>query len=146
MQMQGDMLALSDRVDQLAGTVLRVRGHEAQPVVALDLIDLFDQLSEGRSRLETLAVAVDVLPQEGDVLVALCDHLFGFLDDDLRLSAAFSAAHIGDDTISAEVVTAVHDGQPALELSVAAGGDTLIDLFVVVIADKDARAVYKALV
>ena len=140
------MLAVGDGVDQLAGTVLGVRGHEAQPVVAGDLVDLADQLSEGRPRLEPLTVAVDVLSEQGDILIALFDHLLRLRDDDLGLSAALSAAHIRHDAVGAEVVTAVHDRQPALEFAVAAGRDALVDLFVVVIADKDARAVHEALI
>ena len=62
MQMQADMLALSYGIYQLSCTVLGMRGHEPQPIVALYLIYLAQQTGKGGSRAESLAVAVHVLP------------------------------------------------------------------------------------
>ena len=74
---------------------------------------------------QPLAVAVDVLAQEGDFLIALLDKLPELRQNCGGLAAAFPPADVGHDAVGAEVVAPVHDGQPRAEAGIAADGQFL---------------------
>ena len=107
--------------------VLRVAGHEADVVVTRHGAQQVEQVGEVDLFFQALAVAVHVLTQQGDLFVA-CFHKAAELGQDVAgLAALFAAAHIGHDAVCAEVVAAIHDGQPGAELALAPDGDVLHD-------------------
>ena len=55
-------------------------------------------------------VRVDVLPQQGDFLIAFRHEVCHFIQDAFYVTAALASTSIGHDTIGAEVIAATHDG------------------------------------
>ena len=127
MQMLADLRLGRDGVDELEAGVLRVAGHEADVVVARDGAEQVEQVGEIHLLLEALAVAVDILAQKGDLLVPRLHETLELGEDVAGLAALFAAADVRHDAVGAEVVTAIHDGQPSTELALAADGDILHD-------------------
>ena len=113
-ELPGHMGAPGHGLEELVPGVLGVAGHEADQVVPGDLVDLREEVGEIHGGLQVLAVGVDVLAQEGDVLVPLVHQLPDLRQDVPRLPAPLPAPDIGDDAVGAEVVAAVHDGDPGL--------------------------------
>ena len=74
---------------------------------------------------QVLAVGVHVLAQEGDVLIARRNELPCLPDHVLGLAGALPAPDVGHDAVGAEVVAAVHDGEPGLHAAVPPLGDAL---------------------
>ena len=72
---QVDVLAqvrlCGDGVDQLMAGILGVAGHKADLVIAGYRAELIEQVGKIDLFVQPLAVAVDVLPQQGDFLIAL---------------------------------------------------------------------------
>jgi len=56
------------------------------------------------------AVRIDVLAEEGNLLYPFRDQKRRFVENFSRRAAGLSAPHIGDDTIAAEIVASLHDG------------------------------------
>ena len=102
-------------------------GHETDVVVARDGAEQVEQVGEIHLLLEALAVAVDILAQKGDLLISCLHETLELGEDVAGLAALFAAADIRHDAIGAEVVTAIHDGQPGTELALTADGDILHD-------------------
>ena len=127
MQMLADLRLGRDGVDELEAGVLRVAGHEADVVVARDGAEQVEQVGEIHLLLKALAVAVDILAQKGDLLVPCLHETLELGEDVAGLAALFAAADVRHDAVGAEVVTAVHDGQPGTELALTADGDILHD-------------------
>ena len=73
--MLAQMLLRGNRIDELAAGVLRVARHEADLVVAGDFAQQVQKVGKVDGMFQPLAVAVDVLAQEGDLLIALLDKL-----------------------------------------------------------------------
>ena len=121
----GDVLAVGHDVEQLPAGVLGMGGHEPDAVIPGDGVDAAEQLGEVHRLLQALAVGVDVLPQQGDFLVARLDKLAALLDDFLGAAALLPAPHIGYDAVGAEVVAAQHHRHPGPGSAVPAGGDAL---------------------
>ena len=104
-----NVLALPHHPDELVGQILGMACHEADALDA-DGVQLPQQLGEADVALQALAIAVDILAQEHDLLHAAGLQLAGFLEDRLHLPGALTTADIGDDAVTAEVVAAIHDG------------------------------------
>ena len=119
------MAAGGHHVEQLVAGVLGLGGHEADEVVALDLVQVGQQISKIIAGAQILAIGVDVLPQQGDLLEAVGHQLPHLVDDPLRVAAAFPAADVGHDAVGAEVVAAVHDGHPRAGAALADHWHTL---------------------
>ena len=64
-------------------------------------------------------VRVDVLPQQGDFLVAFRHEVSDFVEDTFYVTAALTSTGVGDDAIGAEVVTATHDGHKSGDMIAA---------------------------
>ena len=126
-QVSADLGLRRDGVDQLVAGVLRVAGHEADVVVARHRAEQIEQVGEIHRLCETLAIAVDVLPQQGDLLVPGLHQPPELREDVAGLAAFLAAADIRHDAVGAEVVAAVHDRQPCPELALPADGDVLDD-------------------
>ena len=133
-----NVLAARHRVEELVGRVLRLARHKPEPVVARDGVDGGEQVCKVVIGVKIFAVAVHVLAEEGDLLVALGDEAAALLDDLLRLAAALAAAHIGHDAVRAEVVAAVHDAHPRAHAALAHDGQVLGDAAVLVLDGEDA--------
>ena len=98
-------------------------GHEGQPKVSLDGIQLGHQIRE--VAIGALAVRIDVLTQQGDLLVASLHQLTHLADNVLLGAAPLPASAVGHDAVGAEIVTAVHDRYPGAVARLAADGRTL---------------------
>ena len=102
-------------VQRLVAHVLGVRGGEADAHAGRGLCHGAQQLREVDHRavgpLE--AVGVDVLPQQGDFLVAACLEVGHLAQDALHVAAALAATGIGHDAVGAEVIAPAHDGHEA---------------------------------
>ena len=117
----------SNGVDELMAGILGVAGHKPDVVVSGHGAQQVQQVGEVDLFFQTFAVAVDVLSQKGDLLVAsfhqppeLCQNVPGF-------AAFFPSPDIGHDAVCAEVIAAIHDGQPGTELTFPPDGDILHD-------------------
>ena len=119
----GDVLALRHDVNELAGGILGVGGHEGKPPVPLDGIQLGHQIRE--VAVGALTVGIDVLTQQGDLLVARLHQLSDLGDDVLLGAAPLPASAVGHDAVGAEIVTAVHDRDPCPIARLAADGRAL---------------------
>ena len=108
----GHMAALGHGVEQLIAGVLGLGRHKADQVVAVDLVQLPQQVRKVPGLRQILAVGVDVLAQQGDLLIPLRRQLADLLHDLLRGAAALPAPDVGDDAVRAEVVAPIHDGHP----------------------------------
>ena len=114
-------------VDQLVTGILGVAGHKADVIIAGHRAQQVEQIRKVHLFFQTLAVAVDVLSQQCDLLIA-CLHKTAELGKDITgLAALLAAAHIRHDAVGTEVVAAVHDGQPCAELALTPDGDILHD-------------------
>ena len=95
----GHVPAPGHGVKQLGGGVLGLGGHEPDQIVPLDFVQLPQEVGKVPRRLQILAVGVDVLPQQSDLLIPLGGQLPHVIDDALRLPAALPAPDVGDDTV-----------------------------------------------
>ena len=138
MELLCNVLAACHRVEELVGRVLRLARHKAEPIVAGNGVDGGEQVCKVVIGAQVLAVAVHVLAEEGDLLVALGDQAAAFLDDLLRLAAALAAADVGHDAVRAEVVAAVHDAHPRAHAALAHDGKILGDAAVLVLDGENA--------
>ena len=65
-------------------------------------------------QIQIIAVGVDILPQQGDVLVTGGNQFPDLLQNALGITAALPAPDIGYDAVGTEIVAAVHDADPCL--------------------------------
>ena len=118
-----DVLGATDGLDELIAPVGGVRVEQADPEIALDLVEFAEERSERLARGGVdLATRVRtgvgpaihaevgrVLGDEVDLLDAFGDELARFLDDGLDRTAAVAAADARDDAEGAGVVAAFGD-------------------------------------
>ena len=126
----GALFALGHGLKQLFGGVLGVARHESYEKFAGDLVYHGDKVRKIDIAVEILAVGVDILAEQRNVLVALGNQLPCLGDNILGSAAALTPAHIRHDAVGAEVVAAVHNGQPRLDLAVTLQGHALGDIAV----------------
>ena len=74
MNMMGNMAALRNRVNQLMRGVLRMRRHEADPIVAGKSIELLKQLCKRDRGLQRFPVGIDILTKQCDFLIPCCQN------------------------------------------------------------------------
>ena len=125
MQLLCHLFAVRHGIEQPGACVLGMAGHKPQPKIARHGVQTAQQIGKVNIQPQILAVGVDVLAKQGDLFVPRCDQLAQLLFDLLRAAAALAAAHIGDDTVGAEVVAAIHNGQPRLCAARAQHGQAL---------------------
>ena len=92
-----------------------MRGHETDPLDAVDLLDILKKTGKGHVLSQALAVGIDVLAQQHDLDHAVCGKLLDLADDLLRLPALLASPDIGNDAVGAEIVAAEHDIDAALK-------------------------------
>jgi hypothetical protein len=85
-----------------------VRGQEADALQTFDIVDDAQQFRQAGPIGYILAIAVDDLPQQGDLSHALGDQGAHFGDDLAHVPAALHAAPVGDDAEGAGVRAAIH--------------------------------------
>ena len=124
-------------VKQLFRRVLGMAGHEADAVLAGNLINIGQQVRKIIVNIQVIAVGVDVLAQQSDVLVPGLHQFPDLLQHTLRVPAPFPAPDIGDDAVGAKIVAAVHDGDPGFDALLPHHGDALGDGAMLVIHGKD---------
>ena len=142
MDVVGALFALRHRAEELLRRVARVARHKADQKIAGDGVDHADEIGKIHVLFEVLAVGIDVLPQQRDVLIPGGDKLARLGYDVLRQARALAPADIRDDAVSAEVVAAVHDRKPGLDLAVAAHRDALGHGAVVLFGGEDAPVLF----
>ena len=111
--------AFGHGAEELLRRVLGVAGHEADEKLARNVVYHAYEVGKIRFAAEVAAVGVYVLPQQGYVLVAVGDELPRLGHDILRTAGALPAADVWHDAVGAEIIAAVHDRQPRLDLPVA---------------------------
>ena len=127
-ELGGHLLAPGHGLKQLLGGVLGMAGHKANQKISGDGVDPLQQVGKIHVQPQILAVGVDVLAQEGDVLIPLLHQLPHLGEDQLRVTAPLPAPDVGDDAVSAEVVAAVHNGDPGLQLALPGHRQALGDV------------------
>ena len=115
MHVVDDLFAVGNGVDHGKSHILGVAGHVPDPFDAVDIVDSGDELGEIRAVLEVQAIGIDILAEKGDFLVAFSSDLLDFFDNGVDGTAHFTAPDIRHDTVRAELVAAVHDGDPGKE-------------------------------
>ncbi len=118
-------------VEEGVRAVPGVGGHKPDDKVSGDVVDVLEQLREEFFFAEVLAVRVDVLAEEHDLLVACRREGPGICQDVLVLPAPLSAPDVGHDAEGAEVVAAVGDGQERLERMIVPDCKSLGNIVVV---------------
>ena len=114
MQLLCNLIALCHSRKQFGRRVLRVACHKAQPEIAGHGVETAQKIGKIHVNAEILTIGVDVLAEQRNLLVTRRDQLTQFFLDLLRSAAALSAAHIRHNAVGAEIVAAIHDGQPRL--------------------------------
>ena len=125
MELVGAMGALRHGAEELFRGVLGMAGHEAEDIVPRDGVHHADEIGKVHPRAKVLSVGIHVLAQKGDVLIPGLDQFPGLPYHVLRLSGTLPAPDVGHDAVGAEVVAAVHDGEPGLDGPVPPLGDAL---------------------
>ena len=93
--------------------------HKADQKVSRNVVDPPDQVGKIYVFRQIFSVGIDVLPQQGDVLISFLHQAPGFCYDIVRFPGPFPSPHIGDDTVSTEIVAPVHDAQPSFGSAVS---------------------------
>ena len=104
-------LLAGDRLDQLVGEVHRVEVHQPDPVEALDLLQLAQQLDQPRLAVQVHAVVGRVLGDDDQLAHAVGGQLAGLGDDFFDRLGGVLAAHLGDRAERAQPVAAFGDLQ-----------------------------------
>ncbi|MPN11158.1 hypothetical protein SDC9_158459 [bioreactor metagenome] len=99
--------------------VLGVTCHKPNEVVALYGIQPCEK------RWKSPAVGVDVLPEQRDVLITRFDKTPDLFFNTSRVAAALPAPRVGHDAVGAEVVAAVHCGNPSSDARLTADRNIL---------------------
>ena len=115
MKMPADLFGLCHHADQVVRKILRMRGHEADTLQSFDLLNLLQQFCKGHRLLQILSIRIDILPQQHDFHHTVFYKSFNLTDDILRFPASLPAAHIGYNTVAAEIIAAKHNINAGLE-------------------------------
>ena len=78
-------------------------------------------------QIQIIAVGVDILPQQGDVLVTGGNQFPDLLQNALGITAALPAPDIGYDSVGTEIVAAVHYRYPCFFIIVTHNRNILCD-------------------
>ena len=99
MEMSCNLPAFGHCVKKLFCAILGVRGHKADYKISGQSVDHFKKLCKIDVTLKVFTVGVYVLTQQGNILTAVCDKLFGLFDNFFRLTASFTASYIGHNAV-----------------------------------------------
>ena len=115
MEMSCHLGTVRNGSDEPVRGVFGMGGHEPQTEIPFQRTDCPDNVGKVRIRIgqrQILPVGVHILSQQGDVLCPVGNEHFRFGENILHPAAPLSTSDIGDDAVGAEIVAAVHDGQP----------------------------------
>ncbi len=110
-QVRDDLPRPAQDVVQLLGEELRVAIQNPNPVDALDVLELTEQLGQPGPAVEVDAVIGHVLRHEDELADAVGGQLLGLLDDPLDRLGDVLAPHEGDCAERAEAIAALGDLQ-----------------------------------
>ena len=109
MEMFTDLFRISHHFDQFVREILRVGGHETDPLQSVDLFDLFQKPGKRHRLLKRFSIGIYILAQEHDFHHAILHQTLNLPDDRFRIPAPLTSADIGNDAVTAEVVASEHD-------------------------------------
>ena len=109
MQMSADLFRMLHHLNEFLRQILGMGSHESDPLQAFDLLHFLQKLRKGNGVLQILAVGIHILSEQHDLHHTVRHQAFNLPNDILRITAAFPAADIGDNTIAAEIIAAEHD-------------------------------------
>ena len=107
MDVVADVGVRGHHLQHLVGDVLGVGGREAHAQTGACLRHQLQQCGEVAV---FVFIGIDVLPQQGNLLVALLRAVAGLADYGMIVTAALGAAGVGHDAVGADVVASAHDG------------------------------------
>ena len=99
-------------------------GHKPDQELPGDLGNFGQQIGKIDLFFQVFAVGVYILTQESDLLCTGFDNLAALSQNVLHFPAAFPTTDIGDDTVGAEIVAAIHNGNPSLQSLIPQLGQT----------------------
>ncbi|OAH60307.1 hypothetical protein AYJ66_17570 [Dietzia cinnamea] len=86
----------------------------------IDFADFIHQVTQTIFHIsQVFSIRVYILAKKGNFLVALCRKLADFLDDIFRTAASFFSSGIRNHAVCAELVAAVHNVYPCLNIAFA---------------------------
>ena len=112
-------------VNQLAACILGMTCHKAKNKVSLNGIEFGKQIGKIITLCTILCIGVDVLPQQGNILVTALDKFANLRHDLFFFATAFATAHVRHDAVRTEIVTPVHDRDPRTVIAFATNGKIL---------------------
>ena len=92
-----------------------MRGHEADTLQSLDLLNLLQKLCKSNRLIQILSIGIHVLSQKHNFHNTICHKVLNLTDDLPWLSASLPSSYIWNDAVTAEIVTAKHDIDTALK-------------------------------
>ena len=128
MKMEADLFAVAHRIDQLLREILRVGGHETDPLKTFDLFHSSQEFRKCDRIFQILSVGVDVLSQKHDFHDTVSHQSLDLLNNIFRLPASLASAHIRHDAVAAEVIAAEHDVDTGFERILSLDREFLHDL------------------
>ena len=107
--MSADLFRMLHHLNEFLRQILGMGSHESDPLQAFDLLHFLQKLRKGNGVLQILAVGIHILSEQHDLHHTVRHQAFNLPNDILRITAAFPAADLGDNTIAAEIIAAEHN-------------------------------------
>ena len=119
MEVLADMLALSHSLDNLLAHITRMARHIVDALHAGNFVHATQQLGKSILLAKVLAIGVNVLSQQRKFLIAVLYSSLNLAHDILYTAATLTATHVRHDAVGAEVIAAVHNGNPRSKRALA---------------------------
>ena len=124
-EMLGDAIGGSKKIDDVLGNVERLAGADAEALDCCFAEDAAEEIFEFDARRKIAAVGAEIDATENDFAIAGFGEALDFFDDGAGWEAAASPADEGDDTVGAAGVAAILDfegGAGVIPFSAEDGG------------------------
>ena len=105
-----------------------MRSHETDTLQSLDLLDLLQKLCKSNRLIQVLSIRIDILSQKHNFHNTICHKVLDLTDDFTRFSASLPSSYIRNNAITAEIITAKHNVDTALETEFTLVWQLLYDL------------------
>ena len=112
MEVFADVLAFCNSLDNLFAHITRVASHIMNTLNTGNSIHTAQQLSEGILVTKILAVGINVLAQQSELLVAFLNCSLNLGNNIIDATAALASAYIRHDAVGAEIIAAIHNRNP----------------------------------
>ena len=129
-------------VNELFRRVFRVARHKSDDIIAVDGAYFFDEVGKIALLAQSLAVGIDVLPEQRYLLVAALDKPAHLVHDVFGAARTLASAHVWDDAVRAEIVAAVHYAHPRLIRALAAHRHAFRDRRIVAVCGEHAAVFF----